>query len=202
MPDASFFTRFHLFVAREFFDAAACASLRAQMQSSAGRAATVRIDGETSVVDPSIRRVKLTEVPEAAISYATTRLLALKPQLEQHFGLTLRGCQPLQFLTYRPGDFYRWHVDGTNEPDAPAMTNERRVSAVIFLNSEAREPHDGVYCGGSLAFHGLMKHPQGGSVGFPLIGEEGLLVAFPSSLPHEVTAVTHGERYTIAAWYF
>lgn len=202
MPDPSFFTRFHLFVAREFFDAAACAALRAQMQAAAGRAGPIRVGSETSVVEPSIRRVKLTEVPETAISYATERLLALKPQLEQHFGLALRGCQPPQFLTYRVGDFYRWHVDGTNEPEAPAVTNERRVSAVIFLNNEAREPHNDAYGGGSLVFHGLINDPRGGSVGFPLTGEEGLLIGFPSTLPHEVAPVTHGERYTIAAWYF
>ncbi|HYM10634.1 MAG TPA: 2OG-Fe(II) oxygenase [Bryobacterales bacterium] len=202
MPNASFFTRFHLFVVRGFFDAAACAALRAQMQTAAGRAAPVWVGDNPSVVKPTIRKAKLTELPGETVSDTTSRLLALKPQLEQHFGLTLQGCQPLQFLTYRVGDFYRWHTDGANESDGRAVLTARRVSTVIFLNSEAEEPHEGAYCGGSLAFHELMNHPRGGSLGFPLIGEEGLLIAFPPSLPHEVTPVTHGERYTIATWYF
>jgi predicted 2-oxoglutarate/Fe(II)-dependent dioxygenase YbiX len=34
-----------------------------------------------------------------------------------------------------------------------------------------------------------------------LEAEPGTLVAFRSETTHEVTPVTHGERYTIASWY-
>jgi predicted 2-oxoglutarate/Fe(II)-dependent dioxygenase YbiX len=72
----------------------------------------------------------------------------------------------------------------------------------VFLNgSDAGEPAG--YSGGSLTFYGLMDDGAGGeSVGLPLAGELGLLVAFPSDLLHSVSPVTAGERYTLVTWFF
>jgi predicted 2-oxoglutarate/Fe(II)-dependent dioxygenase YbiX len=39
------------------------------------------------------------------------------------------------------------------------------------------------------------------NVRHPVIGEPGTLVAFRSETTHEVTPVTHGQRYTIVSWY-
>ena len=59
------------------------------------------------------------------------------------------------------------------------------------------------YSGGSLTFFGLMDDsPSGESVGLPLAGETGLLIAFPSHLVHSVSPVTAGERYTLVSWFF
>jgi predicted 2-oxoglutarate/Fe(II)-dependent dioxygenase YbiX len=73
---------------------------------------------------------------------------------------------------------------------------------VVFLNQESDDSNEDGYSGGSLTFYGLMEGAENSSIGFRLIGEEGLLVAFPSSIVHEVTPVTRGARYTIASWYF
>ena len=55
----------------------------------------------------------------------------------------------------------------------------------------------------SLTFYGLMDDGVSGeSVGLPLAGETGLLVAFPSHLVHSVSPVTAGERYTLVSWFF
>jgi SM-20-related protein len=79
---------------------------------------------------------------------------------------------------------------------------ERQVSAVIFLNSaaEARGPES--YSGGALTFYGLIDGPCWRGYGFPLVGEQGLLIAFRSDVLHEVTVVTRGERYSIVTWFF
>jgi SM-20-related protein len=48
----------------------------------------------------------------------------------------------------------------------------------------------------------LVRDPRWQSVGFGVEGEEGLLIAFRSDLLHEVTPVTHGERYTLVSWFY
>jgi predicted 2-oxoglutarate/Fe(II)-dependent dioxygenase YbiX len=58
-----------------------------------------------------------------------------------------------------------------------------------------------MYGGGALTFYELLDDPAGRSLGFPLQAEEGLLIAFRANVPHSVTTVTHGDRYTIACWY-
>jgi predicted 2-oxoglutarate/Fe(II)-dependent dioxygenase YbiX len=73
---------------------------------------------------------------------------------------------------------------------------ERKVSAVIFLNGQSETPGPGTYGGGSLLFH-----PRGASEPFRLTAEGGSLVAFRAETTHEVEPVIHGERFTIASWY-
>ena len=106
--------------------------------------------------------------------------------------------QPPQFLLYREGDFFA-PPGRQHRSDAPGFVRQRSVSAVVFLNGR-REPTN--YSGGSLTFYGLMDDGVGGeSVGLPLAGETGLLVAFPSDLVHAVSPVTAGERYTVVTWF-
>jgi SM-20-related protein len=202
MPNANFFTRFGLFVNEGFLDPELCSRIRSEMRSTPGKPATVAEDKDLdNAVDESARKTKSAEVSAPTLSYVKERMLALRPMLEKHFNVTLSGCQEPQFLVYREGDFFRRHADNSAEPDAPEFVKERQVSAVVFLNSEAENSGENSYRGGSLTFYGLMDEPQGKSIGFPLVGEAGLLVAFSPELVHEVTPVTHGERYTVVTWF-
>ena len=200
MPTADFFTRFGVFVIKDFFDADLCARLRSETRSNAHIQATVykRIDR----VDESARRTKAAKVSAQTISFVKERLLAVKPMLESHFNLTLTGCQEPQFLSYKEGDFFQPHQDSSDESDYAEYIKARQVSVVIFLNGETREPTPDSYTGGSLIFYGLMNDPRCQAIGFPLSGEAGLLIAFRSDIFHEVKTVTHGERYTIVSWLF
>ena len=130
------------------------------------------------------------------------KLLEAVPGLAKHFERGLVGMQAPQFLVYREGDFFRPHEDDSEKPDAPDFVRQRSVSAVVFLNGATPGDPAG-YSGGSLTFFGLMDDsPSGESVGLPLAGETGLLVAFPSHLVHSVSPVTAGERYTLVSWFF
>ena len=200
MPNADFFTNFGLFVAKDFFDAELRAELLSEAHSAANTPATVGIKGDTYAVDESLRSTKLAEVSEATRSFVKERLLDLKPALERHFDMTLSDCQEPQFLVYREGDFFHRHRDLRPESDAAEFSKQRRVSVIIFLNGEDEVPGPEVYGGGSLTFYELMSG-SGVEFGIPLDGEPGLLVAFRPELVHEVTPVTHGERYTIVSWF-
>jgi SM-20-related protein len=202
MPGADFFARFGLFVAKDFFDAEQCAELLAEVRSATDTPATVGIGSDTYAVDESTRRSKWANVSAETVSSVKARLLTLKPAMERHFDVALTDCQKPQFLVYREGDFFGAHPDRRpGSDDAAEFEKERRVSAVVFLNSESEAPGTDVYGGGSLTFYGLIGDSRMEGYGIPLQGESGLLVAFRPELVHEVTPVVHGERYTIVTWF-
>jgi SM-20-related protein len=201
MPAAEFFSLLRLFVQREFFPPEECETLRREARLVPAIPGTVRTEGSTYVVDGSERSVRRSLINDQVVAQTTERLLALKPRLETYFGIPLRGCQPPQFLIYGPGDHYRAHRDSSDDPMASLISRERRVSIVIFLNGESAEPRASYYGGGALTFYGLLDDPRTRSAGLPLVGEPGLLIAFPSHLAHGVTPVTHGERFTVVSWF-
>ena len=199
MLRADFFARFGMLVVDRFLDEATCARLRREVRLAAHTRAAVWRDDGYSVVDPKARRTTRAEVPDAVRSLVECRLIALKPRLERHFSLGLRGIQKPQFLIYRPGDFFECHSDDNPEPGAPDYLRERRVSAVIFLNGAGAKR--GAAAGGSLTFPGLIRDPRLARCGFPVLGQAGLLIAFRSNLAHAVSPVTRGARYTVVTWF-
>jgi len=200
MPTADFFCKFGLFAVEGFFDRDLCSQLRAEMRAGISSVALVG-SGREFVVDRQFRSVNQVQVNDVSTALVRTRLIGVKPDLERHFDVTLTDCQGPQFLHYVTGDFYQCHRDRRSDQNASAMSKSRLISAVIFLNGTSTEPRDGMYGGGALTFYGLLDDPIGGSLGFPLEADEGLLIAFRADVPHSVAAVTHGDRYTIAGWY-
>ena len=199
--NADFFRSFGLYVARDFLDRELCARLRAEALAAAAAPATVRkLDGAEYVVNEEVRRTQLARVSEASEHLVERRLMELKGILDRHFRVTTKGIRWPQFLVYREGDFFRPHADSSAAVDAPAVATGRRVSIVIFLNGEGDPPDDESYTGGSLTFYGLMHDARADDRGFPVTGEAGLLVAFPSQYVHSVTPVTRGTRVTIVSW--
>ena len=95
----------------------------------------------------------------------------------------------------------RWRFSNCNRGSIEEHLKRRRLSVVLFLNRQAKEATPGGFCGGSLVFYGLINDPRAKQIGFPLVAEPGLLIAFPSDLVHEVTPVTDGERYTVVSWF-
>jgi predicted 2-oxoglutarate/Fe(II)-dependent dioxygenase YbiX len=198
---AEFFTRFGLYAEREFLTPEECASLTDEIRAATGAPATVA-EGQGDAIDETYRRTKQAAVSPTTAARIGEKLLEAVPRLAKRFELGLVGVQAPQFLVYREGDFFRPHEDDSKKPDAPDFVRQRSVSAVVFLNGASPGDPAG-YSGGSLTFFGLMDDGHSGeSVGLPLAGETGLLVAFPSHLVHSVSPVTAGERYTLVSWFF
>jgi len=201
MPGFNFFTRLGLLAVKDFLDAGHCSTLRSEMALQPGSPATVG-GAVDEIVNEDVRRARWVKVPAQLKSLIKERLLDLQPRLESHFKITLTGVEKPQFLVYREGCFYSPHRDSSADPEAIEYFRDRKVSIVIFLNDESEEPAERFYGGGRLTFYGLMEDPLWKSCGLPLVGERGLLVAFRSDVMHEVTAVTHGVRYTIVSWFY
>jgi len=198
---ADFFARFGLYAERDFLSQVACARLIDEMRAATTAPATVADEHGETVVETS-RRTKQAQVSATAAAPIDSGLMEALPRLATHFGRRLAGMQAPQFLVYREGDFFRPHHDDSEEPEAPDFVRQRSVSAVVFLNSDSAGEPAG-YSGGELTFYGLMDDDVSGeSVGLPLAGETGLLIAFPAHVVHSVSPVTAGERYTVVSWFF
>jgi SM-20-related protein len=188
MPD---FLEFEAFLAP-----GAVAELVDELSAASGSAATV-LSGNPGGVVHGARKSTKVAVPDATRARVKQLLMDAKPKLEEAFGVELGEIEDPQFLRYDVGDYFVPHQDG-NTPALHDDSRFRRVSGVIFLSPRSDEPRDDAYSGGELRFHGHYSepHPPESAQGTP-----GSLVAFKSEITHEVTMVTNGVRYSVAAFF-
>jgi predicted 2-oxoglutarate/Fe(II)-dependent dioxygenase YbiX len=143
---------------------------------------------------PLVRNASLVEPGEPVIELVESRLERCRDLIGNALRQALGDREGAGFIRYPSGGFYRAHRDrGTNAqwPDAA----RRAASVVIFLNSARHGAQEGEFDGGLLK----LFLPEGDVDVRP---EAGLLVAFPSDLPHEVTEVHGGLRDTIVDWFY
>ena len=201
MPHAAFFSRLGLFSSSRFLDAEGCEAVRREVRSATSTPSVVSEGADAYRLDQTVRRTLRAHVSAATVDRIRTRVTSLKPAIEAHFDLALGACQDPQFLIYRAGDFFAPHADAGDEPDEPDFIRRRAVSVVIFLSTESPTPGEASHSGGSLVFYGLLDDDRARHRGLPLLAEEGLVVAFRSTLLHSVSAVTGGERLSIVSWF-
>lgn len=186
-----------LFCLEGFLDPGVCSRLRNEARRAVHAAATVSKKDDVDALDERTRRTKRAVVPPSAHADLDERLAALLPELAMHFGKPVSGFQQVQFLVYRQRDFFRAHQDNSDDPTLPDEIRARRISLVIFLNGQSRLPQPGCFCGGALTFFNL----PGMEVRTNVEAREGMLLAFPSDVMHEVRPVTHGQRFTAVTWF-
>ena len=182
-----------LFIIEQFFDALACDAIIAELKSLEGSAATVYGRATSGTIDANMRRTLRVKPSNETVELVMRRLQECRDAIEKYFAVTLNECEEPQFLRYREGDFFVAHQDG-NTGLLRLDTERRLISTVIFLSRESKTPEPDAYCGGALVFSDLRNR-------FHMRAEPGTLVAFRAETTHEVTPVTHGERYSIASWY-
>jgi SM-20-related protein len=199
MPSQLFFRSAGLFIKTDFLDSSECAHIRAQMREAAPRKALIVKKNDEDALDESWRKVLSVSVEKPLANLVKTRLLEVKPSLEEHFRVPLTKCQGPNFLKYDENAFYKLHKDA--DSDAPPDIIHRKVSAVIFLNASSKEPSSDGYTGGELTFYGLLPGARWEKCAFSFEAAAGLLIAFPSNMAHEVQPVTSGQRFTIACWF-
>lgn len=188
-----------LFIVKHFLEPHTCHEIVTEMRASQADAATVYGRSTSGVVDQRVRQTLRIRPSATTVDLVVQRFLAYKQSIEQHFGRALGECEDPQFLRYREGDYFVAHQDG-NTGLLRMESESRLVSLVVFLSREAETPQPDAYCGGSLVFTNLRAGPNDPAK-FHLPGEAGTLVAFRSETTHEVTPVTHNERYSIVSWF-
>src|SRR6266540_4352401 len=97
MLKASFFSRFGMLAVEKFLDVETCANLRRALRRARTVDAHVWKNGE-KLVDEGARRATQAKVSPQVEASVEKRFLALRPRVERHFGVKLRGVQRPQFL--------------------------------------------------------------------------------------------------------
>jgi predicted 2-oxoglutarate/Fe(II)-dependent dioxygenase YbiX len=186
---------------------------REECERLCAEAAAARLDratvGTPSSGDPTtqvyenVRRTKYVRVSPETLASLEQRLSALRPELDAFFHVQLVRCAGTQLLAYQPGDFFRAHQDAPDSPDQPCPPEIRRrkISAILFLNEQSKEPKLDEYSGGSLIFNGLLDGKGAQGAGLAVAPESGLLVAFRSTVWHHVSDISAGTRYTLVTWF-
>lgn len=149
-----------------------------------------------AAIDERVRRVQQVSILPETVSFVARRLEDQREPIADYFGIQLTSFEEPQFLRYRVGDFFVAHQDGNTGLVNLESDRTRRISVSIFLNNQSVAPKPDTYDGGALVFSDWRTGSRQ-EIG----GEAGMLVAFRSELTHEVTPVTHGERFAVVSWY-
>jgi SM-20-related protein len=195
ISNATILTSFGYFVIEDFIDKETCEQIRSCANNSEHYKAKV-IQSHGAVVDEHYRKTVVARNGGQSMSTVETKVRNLKPALERHFSIALAGCEPLQLLMYDKGDYFTIHEDYIYR-----AVKKRQVSVVLFLSRESDVVQEGCYLGGTLSLYEPVGTPSWGTCRLPVIGYEGLLVAFRSRTLHGVSPVIAGRRVTVVTWF-
>lgn len=183
-----------IFIKDNFIDAALCEKL---IESSIEQGTSRVINSESDkVLDLAYRNSKKMALIKELEQQLKLSLLKLLPEIQEKIKLDSNlEIEKIKGLRYEPGHFFKRHRDVGNE----GMSAKRVLTAIIFLNDQTKGEVEKGYKGGELKLYGLF--PKIPNAGFTVKGVAGKLVIFLSNMPHEVTTVEEGVRYSLVAWY-
>ena len=188
--------QFDLHVFKHFLDDRQCARLVDEIRRAETSAALTYGKDDSGIVENRIRKVRSARLERETIEWVTAKLCEYSPRMQAHFGVPAGEWEEPQFLWYQPGDFFVAHQDGNTGLLQLESDRLRRVSVTLFLNRQSEDEEPEAHCGGSLVFRNRLTGDR-----FTVRSETGKLIAFRSELTHEVTPVTHGDRFVIVTWY-
>jgi PKHD-type hydroxylase len=114
----------------------------------------------------------------------------------RYFGYELVGYdnETVQFTKYGVGDYYEWHMDEDRNPFELMQNNSGEFVRKLSYTFQLSDPSE--YEGGVLEF----QNPMNTNEIKVIEKKQGLLTVFDSRVPHRVTEVTSGTRYSLVGW--
>lgn len=141
-----------------------------------------------------VRRASNIEVHPRLVHFVERSLDAQREAIADFFGVVFTDREGPGFLRYGDGGFYRPHRDRGVAAGWPGAAR-RRVAVIVFLNSSRAVDPDGDFGGGELELN-----VDGPAV--RIQPTQGLLVAFPADVLHQVTTVQGGPRDIVVDWFY
>lgn len=167
-----------------FLDGRTCRHLRRAMDRGAADEAEVL---DLAIISrPAVRRARAIEVDRSALDAVEGRLDRCRRAISDYYAVPLVEREGAGFIRYPEGGFYRAHRDRADDPSWPDAAR-RSIAAVVFLNDD---------------FEGGLLRLFVGRESLDITPEEGLLVAFPADVLHEVTVVARGTRDAVVDWFY
>jgi predicted 2-oxoglutarate/Fe(II)-dependent dioxygenase YbiX len=186
-------TAVRIFMSPGAMDAPSCRRVQAAMDAGTPEQAEVLSDDFE--VQEDVRRATQIDIADSVLAMVDAALDAVRAPIASFYQLVLQSREGASFLRYETGGFYRPHVDRAHVPSWP-LTERRQVTLVLFLESSREAEPSGGFNGGLLRLF-----PEEGDP-IDVVARQGMLVAFPASMRHEVTRVRSGRRDTIVDWFY
>lgn len=181
----------------EFLHLSLCNKLAAEARRYATDSATTSLNGR-NVVDRNVRRANWAAISSSLLRDLTPIFNSALMKFSQYFGIQLTRFQEPHLIRYLQGDFHGPHVDSFADSHDPYQA---KITCLVFLNTQGGQMCDS-FEGGYLVVHELSPHVHATTRRRIVNPGKGKMVAFRSSLCHQVLPVTKGERFTLATWYF
>jgi predicted 2-oxoglutarate/Fe(II)-dependent dioxygenase YbiX len=169
---------------RGALDGQSCRAVRAAIDRGETEAAEV-LSGDAAVVDAARRAVHVT-VDDETLARISSCLDEQRDTVAAYFDVRLVAREGVGLVRYGAGGFYRPHRDRADMASWPAASR-RCITVILFLNAD----FDG----------GLLRLLPDDAEDVEVLPEEGMLVAFPSDLGHEVTTIIRGTRDVVVDWF-
>jgi len=184
--------KFGLYIDEHFVSKEACIELCNEMELSNKQAGNVfSEENKSEYKDTALRKTQTCELSNESQQFIANKILNIKPALESFFNEQYATAwEEPKFLEYKKGDYFLPHTD---------EQAHRKLNISIYLNSQTVEPSNTNYTGGELKIYNLIQSPNWKNRGFSIPGIQGMLIAYPANLVHEVTAVETGYRYAIVS---
>ncbi len=181
-----------------FLALAPCLRIRNAMNRGMAEPAEVLETGAT--LDVSARRASSIDVDSVTLDVVEAILDTARSAIGVACHIPVEAREGAAFLRYERGGFYRRHRDRARDAGWPGAAR-RLISVIIFLNSSSSDPAREEFGGGELVFPELPGAP-GIAEPMVIVPQQGTLVAFDASLPHEVRPVRCGTRDVVVDWYY
>lgn len=183
-----------LFTAGNVLTAEECKAIQRAMNTGTRTPAEVLDEG--TEVEADARRASDVDVPDEVVALVEARLDSYRDAIGAFYRRHLRAREGAGFLRYEIGGFYGPHVDRANVASWPDAAR-RQITIVLFLNSSRDADAAGEFAGGRLRLfpNGIECAPV------DIVPRQGMLVAFPATIAHEVTEVRQGRRDAVVDWF-
>lgn len=202
------YNEYPFMIIENFLNDAACKAIVDSIKKS-NDAIEAKLRSRKKKLNPKIRKTKIYTLRGVHKKLYDSAMLAIRPEIEAFFALSLTLSTKPQVLEYTKGSFYRPHADDSSFLldgngvllGFKQVTPERKITTVFFGTDFSEVPSTPYqFSGGELAFS-YFKDAEG--LPFEYKPKMGSLLVFASNpiYTHEVKEVKEGYRLTIAQWH-
>ncbi|MGB1226925.1 MAG: 2OG-Fe(II) oxygenase [Poseidonibacter sp.] len=160
-----------------------------------------------SKTNESIRKTNIYKLNRKYLTIYKNSFKKNQALIEDYFKMAITKSTKVQTLEYLKDFFYKMHSDDSsmiykddNLVGFLTVSNERKLSSVLFTTSYDEEITDDTFTGGELLFNYLYDE---NNEQIKIKAKTGMMIIFPSNpfFTHEVLKVKEGRRISLVQWH-
>jgi len=199
MDKFSHLNRPKVFLLKDWLDIRFCAKICSEINHLTDSQSRIVGQSMSLCIDEKDEKTYDINILEPTRLLVQSRLIDLKPSLENFFSLEPTELQRPRFLPYKAGDFFVEHTDSEKKIEFPDYIKRPLVSIIIFLKNQTDHLDKESERKASLTFSKYLVDSHGVEYDLSVRSEAGLFVAFGSDINYTVQPVISGEQYMIVS---